>query len=291
MSERDPLSFIDDDTAAAPEAPVSEPAAEAAPAADAPVAEAAAPPAAEAPVAAEAPAPEAPAAEAAPVVEPAPAAEPAAAQPETAPNVPPGYVPLAAMLDTRDKLKAAEAQLAEMRGAQPQPEAPDPNQDWDAYVAHQEQVRQHERLTDRLDFSEIAARRVYDDATVDAARDALLVAARSNPALAQHFTSQRDPYEAIVQWHKRETALAKLSAADDLDAYLAWKAAQANPAPAAPAAAAQPAPPAQPAPAPAVAPPQTSAPPPSLASAPNAGGGPASVPQGSGVAFDSVFKE
>lgn len=280
----DPLSFLDEssDTVTGAETPAAEPVAT-------PAAEAAPPPpeasaAAEATPAAD-PAPEAPVVAA---VEPAAAAEPApapVAQPE-APIVPAGHVPIASMLDERERRRQAEAQLAELRGTQAQPEAPDPNVDWDAYLEHQEARQQQAILEVRLDLSEAAARRVHDTATVDAARDAALIAFRNNPALARQLTSQPDPYEAIVQWHKRETALSKLNGVD-LDALLALHAAQAAGAPAAPAAPAPQTPaPASVAAAPPIAP--IAPPPPSLVSAPSAGGA-AATPQGDGVAFDRVF--
>ncbi len=208
----------------------------------------------------------------------APKPEPTAPTPEPpqpAPEVPlelteradgtkaePGYVPLGALLDTRDKLKAAEArnaqfeqEQAQQRASQQQPQAmPDMFEDPDGYqqvIAHQ---IQQATLNTRLDISEEMARGKYDDATVDAARDWVLSQGQANPGFVNQVLSSRNPYEFAVKEHRRVQALDKLSDPADLDQFLAWRAAQQQ--------AGQPAIPNQGSP----------LPPRSLASAPSAGG-------------------
>ncbi len=208
-----------------------------------------------------------------PEVEPAPKSEP----PQPAPEVPleltdradgtkaePGYVPLGALLDTRDKLKAAEARAsqleqerAQQRASQQAPQAmPDMFEDPEGYqqvIAHQ---IQQATLNTRLDISEEMARGKYDDATVDAARDWVLSQGQANPGFVNQVLSSRNPYEFAVKEHRRVQALDKLSDPADLDQFLAWRAAQQQQAGLSP-----------------VIPPQGSPlPPRSLASAPSAGG-------------------
>jgi len=186
-----------------------------------------------------------------PEVEPAPKPEP----PQPAPEVPlelteradgtkaePGYVPLGALLDTRDKLKAAEARASQLeqeqaqyRASQQQSQAmPDMFEDPEGYqqvIAHQ---IQQATLNTRLDISEEMARGKYDDATVDAARDWVLSQGQANPGFVNQVLSSRNPYEFAVKEHRRVQALDKLSDPADLDQFLAWRAAQteqaANPA-------------------------------------------------------------
>lgn len=202
-----------------------------------------------------------------------PEAEPALlpeAQPQApeiappAPTTPPGHVPLAALLDARDKAKEYERQIEQLRAQIPRPaqRVPDPIDQPEEYQAYQEQQVQNVVLNARLDMSEDMARTKYGNDEVDQARAAILTRMAQSPAYAQEVLSHRNPYEFVVQEHRRQLALEKIGDPSELDAFIAWKAAQAAPAsPTAPAALA--------------ASPQRTAPPippRSLASAPSAGG-------------------
>lgn len=169
----------------------------------------------------------------------------------------PGYVPLGALLDTRDKLKAAEAQLAQFR-AQPQQPLPTPDM-FEEPEAFQQAIQTQihmASLNTKLDLSEDFARGKYDDATVDAARDWVL---QQQPSFQQEVLAKRNPYDFAVKEFSKVQALERLgNDPAEVDQFLAWKAAQAA---------------AQTQPALQGAPPTPSAiPPRSLASAPGAGG-------------------
>ncbi len=193
----------------------------------------------------------------------------------------PGYIPIAALLDTRDKLKAAEARAnqleqeqAQYRASQQQPQAmPDMFDDeagYQRFIANQiHQVS----LNTRLDLSEDMARGKYDDATVDQARDWVLSQNQSNPGFVQQVLSSRNPYEFAVKEHRRVQALDKLSDPADLDQFLAWRAAQQQPA-------VDPAIPNQ----------GSAIPPRSLASAPSAGGIGLTPEPDEAEAFKDAFK-
>ncbi len=190
----------------------------------------------------------------------------------------PGFVPLGALLDTRDKLKAAEARAqqleqeqAQARAQQQQP-TPDMFEDPEAFQAAIANQIHQTSLNTRLDLSEDFARSRYDDATVDAARDWALAQAKANPVFGQQLLTNRNPYDFAVREHKRVSALEKLgSDPGEVDQFLAWKAAQAEPAAA-----------------PAAPPTQTSLPPRSLASAPSAGGVSLDIVQSDEEIFNEV---
>lgn len=204
----------------------------------------------EAPVEPQEPTPEA--------VEPAP--EPA--NPFTPPVVEakpdPGFVPITAMLEEREKRQAekARADALEARlAAQQQPAAiPDQWEDPEGYAAHQQSLR----ISDKLDISEEMARDKFGDEVVDQARDWALQQAQTRPGFYEELIRQRHPYKHAVELFKREQIASQVTP-DDFAQFQAWKAAQAQ-LQAAPATA--PATPNQP----------RTLPPRSLASAPSAGG-------------------
>jgi hypothetical protein len=196
--------------------------------------------------------------------EPTPQAEPAQEQP---------MVPLAALHETRDKVRDLEARLAAMQPKQQQPQptigpAPDMFEDPDAYQSWQQQ----QIVNATLNLSEEITREKYGDELVDAAKVWATEQFQTRPGFAQEVLSQRNPYGYAVKQYQKHQSLSQLG--DDpteIQAYLAWKQAQQ----------AQPAAPA------ATPPPQR--PPQSIASAPSAGGL-QSQAVGPGVAFDSIIR-
>lgn len=225
-----------------------------------------------------APAPDpAPVADTAPEPLPAPAAEPAPIA-EAKPEVPQGQVPITALLDEREKRKELERQLQEFQRQQTAPKAPDPDEDPEAFNRFQIDQANVAVLNARLDMSEELAREKHGEETVDAARDWALQQFQTKPAFRDEVLSQRNPWGYAVKQFQRHQAMDKLGDPSDVDAFLAWKTAQATGVsttqPAAPAATPEPAP----------------IPSRSLASAPSAGGGAAPVePTGPGVGYASLF--
>jgi hypothetical protein len=197
-------------------------------------------------------------------VSPTPEPEPVQEQP---------MVPLAALHETRDKVRDLEARLAALQPKQeaPQPTigpAPDMFEDPDAYQAWSQQ----QIVNATLNLSEEITREKYGDELVDAAKTWATEQFQTRPGFAQEVMSQRNPYGYAVKQYQKQQSLSQLG--DDpteIQAYLAWKQAQQ----------------AQPA-APAVTPPPQR-PPQSIASAPSAGGLQAQA-VGPGVAFDSIIR-
>lgn len=279
----EPLSFLD-----APETGEREPVAEA------PVSET--PPASEGPARgpdgkfvgkqAEAPAEAPPVAEAPP--EPAPTSEAApAASAETAPNS--GFVPLAVVLDTRDKLRAAEAELQQLRAQKPQPRlGPTVNPDEDPRGAWEE-AQALKRQTE-VNWSRKLAETVHGPETVREAHEWAFARCDQDPGFNAKIHASQDPYALVMQEHQQFKLMQTLqdpAKRDRLLALLSDDAATAAQTPQDPAQAA-PAIPPQPA---SVAPVRTAPTPPprSIASAAAAASAEV-VPVGPGQAFDTAFR-
>jgi hypothetical protein len=208
---------------------------------------------------------------------PEPVAEPIQAAP--VPETPPAHVPISALMDERDKRKAMEAELAAERARareRTRQGPPDRWEDPEGYDAYQQAYVQNSTLNVKLDLSEDMARGKHGDEVVNAVQQWAATKFAQSPALQQEILTQRNPYEYAIKLYKQEQTFQQLGDGD-LDAFLAWKAQQANPL--------APSPPATPAAIPASPAPR---PPPSLANAPSAGGA-AHTPSGPGQAFSRTF--
>lgn len=169
---------------------------------------------------------------------PAPAVE---AQPEATPpqtDTPsdrqPRHVPLPELLKERERYKseatlraeaekrasdmqaqfeALQRQVQAMQQPRPEPEPePDPYADPAGYARYQAAVFQQQLANERANMSEMLARQKYGDAAVQAAQQAAIAA-----GAGQHFMRQRDPYGALMQWHRQQSFLQKVG--NDPDAY------------------------------------------------------------------------
>jgi hypothetical protein len=174
----------------------------------------------------------------------------------------PGHVPVAALLDERDKRKALEKRLADLEAERktdgPAPEPTTAQQMWALRmdVSRELMVSQHGE-------EEAKALHEWGEAKCG-----------SDPHFNQQVYASKNPYAFIRQARQREMLLAEVSP-DDLDDYKAWKASRASK-DAGGTPALQP----------------TPTPPRSLANAPNAGGAGAvaETPVGPGAAFASTIR-
>lgn len=161
--------------------------------------------------------------------------EPTEAQPE---KPEPGYVPIGALMDERDKrkardeeLKRIQAELEQMRQSrQEAPRIPDPLDDAQGFADYQRQTAESLALNVKLDMSEDLARDKFGDEKVDAARDWALAKYRDDPSFRNKVIAQRNPYSFVVKEFEREQKVAKVQDLDlaDFDDYLAWKTGQAT---------------------------------------------------------------
>lgn len=149
-------------------------------------------------------------------VEPAPVVPPVAepAKPE------PGFVPLAAVLDERDRRKQLEAELAR-RDAERAPPEPLDVYDPEQMAAFQQQ----QVINTKLDISEDMTRDKFGDELVDQARDWALQRFSANPAYQAEVLRQRNPWKYVVEQYQRDQIASQVSM-DDFQQFQAWKAAQ-----------------------------------------------------------------
>jgi hypothetical protein len=188
----------------------------------------------------------------------------------------PVMVPLQALHETRDEVKALKQQLAAITQPQQQPQtyqAPDMFENPEGWQAHIQNTIAQTTLNDRLNVSEEIVRQSAGNETVNAAQEWGRQMLTHNPMFAQIFYGQRNPYGFLVKEHQRFRAISQLG--DDpkqLDDFLAWKSTQGGQS--------QPGPRANP---------QQPAPPRSIASATSAGGVQHSA-MGPGVAFGNTIK-
>lgn len=139
-------------------------------------------------------------------------AEAAPEQPEPKPAEP-GFVPLKAMLDERDRYRDAKAerdrlkdQLDNLKRERETVKPPDPIADPEAYDAHVQRAlwQQNVRFSERLAVKE------YGADAVKAAKDWWVDLEKQNPAFAQIVSRQEDPIEYVVKEHRRHQALAEI---------------------------------------------------------------------------------
>jgi len=215
---------------------------------------------------------------------PEPAIEPVAepvvepARQEVRPE--PQHVPLTAMLDERDKRKAAETELAQIRAQQQQQQpasAPDMFEDPEGFRVHQEQSVQAALYQSNLQWSQRIAAIQHGEEATQQATNWGLERCNADPYFNAKVRASNDPIGFVVSEWKREQIASQVTP-DDFAEFKAWKQAQAQinaPAPASPA---------NP-----IAPRNT--PPRSLASAPSAGGILSEAEQTDDEIFAETFKK
>jgi hypothetical protein len=156
----------------------------------------------QAPVEAPPPVEEATAAPAAEIVTETPPADAPAPEPQQ--DKGDKFVPLAAMLDERDKRKALEAKLAEFerqqQAQQPQADIPDPYDDPAGYNAHVAQMMQNNALAVKFDLSEEMALQAHGEEAVSAAKEWAL---SQDQAFKQQYIGARHPIDWVVRQHQQ----------------------------------------------------------------------------------------
>jgi len=138
------------------------------------------------------------------IVAEAPPPEPVAPEP-VEPQQDGRFVPLAAVLDERDKRKALEARIAEFeRNQQAQPQtAPDPFDDPTGF-------RDSVKAEIRLEMSDRFARQKYGDDDTQKAIDWAMERAQADPSIAISFARQADPVGWLVQQHRQQGIVSQI---------------------------------------------------------------------------------
>ena len=183
---------------------------------------------------------------------------------------------LVALLDEREKRRAAEAELARLRESQQQQQAPvqmpDPYEDPEGFAAAQEARVSQALYQSNLRWSEQIATMKHGEETVTAAKDWGFKRCDTDPYFNAKVAASPDPVGFVVAEYKREEIASKVTP-DEFAQFQAWKNAQGQIAQAAtpsPNAASQ-------------------IPPKSLASAPSAGSMLTEPVQDDGEIFDEVI--
>lgn len=177
------------------------------------------------------------------VIDTTPAAEPAvekaAIEPVAEPTVLPAmpepqpevqHAPLAALLDERDKRKAAEQELARFRAQQPQQQpqaAPDPIDDPEGYSSFQDQKVQQALYATNLQWSERIATIQHGGETVTKAKEWGITRCDADPYFNAKVAASPDPVGFVVSEWKRDQIASNVNDTD-YEQFLAWKTAQAQ---------------------------------------------------------------
>lgn len=138
--------------------------------------------------------------------EPEQPAEPAP-QPEASQ---PGFVPIAAMMDERDKRKTLEAELAQLRNAQAPSNTPTFLDDPDGFVAYQQQQVAQQLAEQRFAMSDMFARQQHGPEAVEKAMTWANERAASDPIFAAGYMQQQNPVDWIVRQHKQADLLGQI---------------------------------------------------------------------------------
>jgi hypothetical protein len=118
------------------------------------------------------------------------------------PEKQPGMVPLAALLDERDKRKQFEAQVKAQEA--PAVVVPDPYDDPNGYNQYTEAKINQMMTAQRFETSALIAKQSHGEAVVDTAVTWAEEKAKSDPSFAQNYMRQPHPIDWIVQQHKRD---------------------------------------------------------------------------------------
>ncbi len=135
-------------------------------------------------------------------VVPEPEPQPAAPQPE--PHRPePGFVPIQALLEEREKRRAAEEASQRYQAQQQQFQRPDPLDDPDGYEAFQVNYLNQQLAAQKFEMSDMMARQAHGTEVVDTAIQWAQQKAQGDPVFAASYMRERHPIDWIVQQHKQ----------------------------------------------------------------------------------------
>lgn len=148
------------------------------------------------------------------------------------PKAEPGFVPLAAVLDERDRRKQLEKELEQYRQQQQatQPEPVDFWADPDARLAQERQEFQIMLYQQKAQMSRRFAEMQHGREEVEAAVEWARAQCDADPAFNQKVFVSDDPVGFAVEAYRREQIASSMSM-DDFKAFQAWKQAQSNPQP------------------------------------------------------------
>lgn len=143
------------------------------------------------------------------------------------PTPEPGYAPIAALLDERDKRKALEQKLAQFEQPKEEPKIPDIFEDPEGRLSVQDKKFESRIYQTEYRVSDRFARKEYGDETVNQAVEWARQRTYADPHFNQAALSSGDPVGFAVEQWQRDQVASTVSAAD-LKAFQEWQAAQAQ---------------------------------------------------------------
>lgn len=178
--------------------------------------------------------------EAQPAAAPAPTEQPAPAAPET-PQEPPtepvaqpkpdgAHAPISALLDERDRRKAAEARLAALEASQQPAAHPDPLDDPEGYNAYLNSQLESRLAQERTGMSNVMAVQAHGKEAVESAIGWANERVQSDPTFLlawQHaFKNEPHPIDWVVRQHQRDAMVSGLGGVTSLDDWFQQEAAK-----------------------------------------------------------------
>lgn len=133
-------------------------------------------------------------------------------------------VPGAAMLEERERAKALERELNDLKAQrqQPaqQPTIPDPYDDPQGFADAQQQLVDQRITQVRFEMSDRFARQAHGAETVEKAIAWAQEKAQADPSFAISYMRDPDPIGHIVQQHKRDAMLGTIGNAENIDEFI-----------------------------------------------------------------------
>lgn len=143
------------------------------------------------------------------------------------PTPEPGYAPIAALLDERDKRKALEVKLAQFEQPKEEPKIPDIFEDPEGRLRVEREQFQRELYQTKYTFSDFHARQTHGAETVDKAIEWARERTYKDPHFNQAALSSADPVGFAVEQYQRDQIVSTVKP-DEFKAFQEWQAAQAQ---------------------------------------------------------------
>lgn len=129
------------------------------------------------------------------------------------PKAPDGYLPLAAVLDEREKRQRIEKERDDYRvkyeaTLKPAAATPDVASDPQGWMAAQEEIRAKDRMDQKMEMSGFTAAQQYGEDIVSAAKTWGAEQNASDPYFGPAFTAQKYPFQWLVAKHREAQAAA-----------------------------------------------------------------------------------
>jgi hypothetical protein len=123
-----------------------------------------------------------------------------------------GFIPIAALMDERDKRRALEERIRQFESQQPQaqPAMPDPYDSPEEFAAAQQAIVDQRITQVRFEMSDRFAKQAHGEEKVSAAVEWAKGKAESDPVFAAGYMRDPDPIGWIVKQHDRDGLVSQI---------------------------------------------------------------------------------